>query len=146
VVSFERVSTDPEKVKAITEWPQPRMIRKVRSFYRLATFYRRFIKNFSAILAPITDCLKSEGFQLTPAASKAFAEIKRIMTEAPVLRLSDFSKAFEVTCDVLGLAIGSVLRQESHPITYFSEKLNDARQRYSTYDKKFYAVIQVLRY
>jgi len=77
-------------------------------------------------MTPITDCLKSEGFQWTPAASKAFAEIKRMMTEAPVMRLPDFSKAFEVTCDASGLAIGGVLSQECHPVAYFSEKLNDA--------------------
>jgi len=95
-VSSEGVSADPKKVKAITEWPQPRTIREVRSFHGLATFYRRFIKKFNAIMAPITDCLKSERFQWTPAASKAFVEIKRRMMEALVMRLPDFLKAFEV--------------------------------------------------
>ena len=72
VVSFEGVSLDPEKGKAITERPQPWKIREVRSFHGLATFYGRFIKNFSAIMAPITDCLKNEGFQWTLAATKTF--------------------------------------------------------------------------
>jgi len=67
------------------------------------------------------------------------------MAEAPVMRLPDFSKAFEVTCDASGLAIRGVLSQESHPVAYFSEKLN-VQQGYSTYDKEFYAVIQALRY
>jgi len=68
------------------------------------------------------------------------------MTEAPVMRLSDFSKVFEVTRDATGLAIGGVLNQKNHPVAYFSEKLNDTRQLNSTYDEKFYAVVQVLCY
>ena len=81
----ERVFADPEKVKAITKWPKPRTIREVRSFHGLATFYRRFIKNFSAIIAPKIDCLKNKKFQWTPATTKAFKEVKRLMTQAPVI-------------------------------------------------------------
>jgi len=77
-------------------------------------------------MAPITVCLKSEGFQWTVAASKTFAEIKRRMMEAPVMRLPDFSKAFEITCDASGLSTCGVLSQESHLVAFFNEKLNDA--------------------
>ena len=96
IVSAQGVSADPEKVRAISSWPRPSTIHDVRSFIGLATFYRRFVQNFSSVTAPITDCLKLEPLQWTEAAEKAFDRLKALMTQAPVLRLPDFSKVFEV--------------------------------------------------
>jgi len=146
VVSLNGVSADLEKIRAIEKWSEPQSIRDVRSFHEIVTFYRRFIKGFSTIMTPITDCLKSDEFNWSKRASKALQEIKQKMIEALVLRLSDFSKVIEVTCDASEIDIGGVLSQEGHPVTYFSEKLNDAKLKYSTYDQELYAVIQALRH
>ena len=123
------------------DWPEPKNIHEIRSFHRLASFYRQFIKGFSTIMSPITDCMKQGEFVWIKAAAKAFNEVKQKMTEAPIMHLPDFTKPIEVECDALGIGIGGVLSQEFHPIAYFSEKLNDAKQKYSTYEKEFYAII-----
>ena len=78
---------------------------------------------------PITDYMKQGEFVWTKAAVKAFNKVRQKMTEALVMRLLDFTKPFEVECDALGIGIGGVLSQECHLISYFSEKLNDAKQK-----------------
>jgi len=123
-VSWKGVSDDPHKVQAIVDWPEPKTIHKVRSFHGLVTFYRCFIKGFSTIMSPITDCLKQGEFQWSKGPNRAFEEVKKKMTEALVMRLPDFTKVFEVECDASGVDIGGVLSQEHHSVAYFSEKLN----------------------
>ena len=95
-------------------------------------------------MSPITDCMKQGEFVWTKAVAKAFNGVKQKMIEAPIMRLPNFTKPFEVGCDALGIGIRGVLSQVRHPIAYFSEQLNDAKQKYSTYDKEFYAIIRAL--
>ncbi|XP_027157552.1 uncharacterized protein LOC113759187 [Coffea eugenioides] len=146
VISAQGMKVDNQKVKAIQEWPTPRSVGDVRSFLGLAGFYRRFVRDFSTIAAPLTELIKkNENFHWGESQEQAFRALKHQLTHVPVLALPDFSKTFEIDCDASGIGVGAVLNQGGRPIAYFSEKLNGAALNYSTYDKELYALIRALQ-
>jgi hypothetical protein len=81
----------------------------------------------------------------TKEAEKSFNIMKEKINEQPIVVLPDFGKTFWVRCDASGVAIGAVLSHDNKPIVYFNEKLNEAKKKYSKYDKEFYAIIQALK-
>ena len=120
----------------------------MRSFHGIASFYRKFIRNFSSICAPLTETMGGgdrKEFKWTTRATRSFELLKKKVIEQPMLALPNFNKVFQVDCDASGSAIGAVLSQEGKPIAYFSEKLNDAKKKYFVYDQEFYAIVQALK-
>lgn len=141
------LKTDMDKIEAIQNFPPPKTIKQLRSFLGLAGWYRRFIRNFATKISPLTDCLQiSKSFILTEAASDAFNEIKKDLTNAPVLAQADFSKPFFIQCDASTVGIGSVLYQKDendheHPIYFFSKKLNPAQRKYTVTELECLAAV-----
>ena len=88
---------------------------------------------------------KHKYFHWIEKAEKSFNLLKKKITEKPILVLLDFNKTFQVRCDTSGFSIGAVLSQDNRLFAYFNEKLNEAKIKYSTYDKVFYVVIQALK-
>ncbi|KAA3480635.1 Transposon Ty3-G Gag-Pol polyprotein [Gossypium australe] len=110
-----------------------------KSFNGLASFYHRFVKDFSSMATPLTEIIKKiVGFKWEEAQGKAFNFLKLI--NMSLLTLPAFAKTFEIKCDASGIDIGAIFMQEARPIAYFSEKLGGATLNYHTYDKKIYAL------
>jgi hypothetical protein len=124
VLSAKVIVVDPSKVKDILEWKPPTTVHQVRSFLGLASYYRRFIPDFSKLVKPITSLLKNEiKFNWSLECNEAFEKLKILLTTAPVLAQPDISKPFDVYCDASGSGPGCVLMQEGRVIAYASRQL-----------------------
>jgi hypothetical protein len=152
IVSKDGIKTDPSKIEAIQRWRVPETLTDVRSFLGLATYYRKFIKNFSILASPLTDCLKGKKVKLEwgQPQEDAFAKLKAALTSAPVLAYPDPASDYEVllTTDASNIGIGAVLSMKKdgkwHPIAFESRKLNPAERNYPTHEKELLAIVHAL--
>ncbi|GKB95902.1 retrotransposon-related protein [Tanacetum coccineum] len=138
------VSTDTSKVQAMQYWPVPVNIEKLRGFFGLIGYYRRFVKNYAAISRPLIDLLKKNSFEWSNTAQQAFEELKVAMMNAHVLALPNFQEEFIVETDASEEGIGAVLQQQGHPIAFLSRTLAPRHKGLSTYEKELWAVLYAL--
>ncbi|XP_058192106.1 uncharacterized protein LOC131309500 [Rhododendron vialii] len=149
IVSSKGIEVDKSKIDLIANLPTPKCIKDVRSFLGHAGFYRRFIKDFSAISRPLCHLLsKDVPFEWTNDCEEAFRKLKSRLTTPPIVQSPDWNLPFELMCDASDYAVGAVLgqRREKQPcvISYASKTLNDAQMNYSTTEKELLAVVFAL--
>jgi hypothetical protein len=137
-ITQKGLKMDDHKVKAILDWEPPKSVPALRSFLGLASYYRKFIKNFARIAAPLTNLLKKAAitYDWDEACDKAFETLKGILMKAPVLKLLDFDKDFEIHSDASDFAIGGVIVQDGRPVAFESKKLSETEQRWPTHEKE----------
>lgn len=133
MVSKKGVEPVAAKVEAVRQWPVPHSIKAFQSFFGLTGFYRRFIKGYASIAAPLVAATTVDPFQWTAVAQLAFDHLKQALSEAPILALPDFQLPFTVETDASGVGMGAILSQQGHPIAYFSKPFPPKLQRSSTY-------------
>lgn len=106
LVSKKGVEPVQKKVKAIQQWPQPRTIRALRGFLRLVGFYRRFIKGYATLIAPLTKLLTHDQFMWSSEIDLAFQSLKDDISNTPILVLPNFTILFVVETDASGSGMG----------------------------------------
>jgi hypothetical protein len=128
-ITQKGLKMDDHKVKAILDWEPPKSIPALRSFLGLASYYCKFIKKFAKMAAPLTNLLKKyvETYEWDGACNEAFETLKGILVKAPLLKLPDFDKDFEIHSNASDFAIGGVLVQEGIPLAFKNKKLNETK-------------------
>ena len=151
VVSEDGVSTDPEKISAITQWPRPKNLTEVRSFLGTCSYYRRFIRNFSQIAKPLhllTE--KNRPFDWTPNCDDAFHLLKSALTSSPILAYPNEIDGFILDCDACNTGVGAVLSQvqdgQERVIAYFSKSLGKAERHYCVTRKELLAIVLAVKH
>lgn len=145
IISENGVQPDPDKISAMIDWQTPKNLKMLRGFLGLTGYYRRFIKGYAQLAAPMTNLLRKDSFLWSDEATNSFEALKKAMTSAPVLNFLDFSKQFEVETDACNTGIGAVLIQEKHPISFYSSKISGRMAAASVYIKEMYAITQSVR-
>lgn len=109
IMSEQGVEADSEKIKSVSEWPCLTNVREVCGFLGLTGYYKKFVRRYRSITAPLTQLLKNGGFKWTNEAKEAFEKLKKVMMSLPILAIPDFSLPFEIDTDASRDGIGAVL-------------------------------------
>ncbi|KAK2905716.1 hypothetical protein Q8A73_009659 [Channa argus] len=114
IIGEGEVRPDPEKTRAVTEWPRPGTRKQLQRFLGFTNFYRRFIKNYSTVAAPLTKLTSPVApFHWTEKAEGAFTRLNELFTSPPILSQPDTSRQFIVEVDASEIGVGAVLSERS---------------------------------
>jgi hypothetical protein len=150
-VSPEGISTDPEKLKAVQEWPTPKNKHDTRRFLGLYTYYRRFISGFADIAKPLNKLTEHKrSFQWTSGAQAAFEKLKVALCAAPILAYPKPGQEFIVDTDASNCGTGGVFSQvqdgQERVIAYYSKTLNKAERNNCVTRRELLAIVRTLEH
>lgn len=148
IVSRDGLRMDPDKVSTVVHWKTPTCLTDVQSFIGFGNFYRRFIRNFGTIIAPLVALTKKgTPFAWSSSCQLAFDQLKKAFTEAPVLKPFDWNREVIVETDASDYVSAGVLSQPDddgiiHPVAFFSKKHSATECNYEIYDKELLAIVR----
>ena len=151
LINGREIRPTPTNVAKVAGFPSPTTRKKLQSFLGVANFNRRFIKDFSKIVQPLSIMTSSKRkFEWGPEQDEAFQQIKHCISQAPALRLADWSKEFHIQTDASDISVGAVLFQqgdqgERYPLAYHSKTLNKTERNWSATEKEMFGIVSASR-
>lgn len=150
-ISGKGVEVDPEKTSAVANYPNPKTVKQLRGFLGLCNYYRRFVKDYAQIAAPLNHLTKKDvAFILTPEHEDAFQKLKKGLISAPILALPNLSKPFHLTPDASKMALGYILSQKDdqnreYVIAYGGRATRGSDKNYGISELECLAVLEGIR-
>jgi transposase InsO family protein len=169
LVTPEGIKLDEKRVKTIQDWPEPKTVREIRMFIGFLNYYRRFVKGFSRIAAPLHAFTRKEPGQarkgqalrneesrfldIGPEGRRAVQELKDLFVSVPILVHYEPGRPTRVETDASGRAVSGILSQLCRredgsalwrPVAFYSRKLDEAQTRYDTHDAELLAIKESL--
>jgi hypothetical protein len=151
LVTEQGLKPDPRKVEVLLRWEAPRTVHEIRQFMGLASYFRRFVPQFSAVARPIQALLgKGKRFIWDEACQQAFEQLRKAIVSAPTLKIADFDNQFILSTDASDSTIGGCLEQYDsagvlRPVAFFSRRLLPAEENYTVHDREALAVVTAIK-
>jgi Reverse transcriptase (RNA-dependent DNA polymerase). len=152
IVTPDGIKPNPDKIRAIQNFPIPSNSKQLKGFLGLLGYYRKFIKDFAKVTKPLTKCLKKDATINTkdPDYISCFELCKNLLINEPILQYPNFAEPFILTTDASNYALGAVLSQgkigTDLPVAYASRTLSESEVNYSTIEKELLAIVWATKY
>ena len=150
-LNAEGIKPLDENIIKIKNFPVPTTVKKVRRFHGLVSYYRKFVKHFSELAAPLTNLTKkNQKFRWSEDAQRSFDILKNALAHPPILIHPNYEKTFILSSDSSDTALGAMIGQRDnygiiHPIAYFSKKLNPTQRKYTIMEKELMAIVEAVK-
>ena len=150
LVNENGLQTDPNKIDPVLKYPVPRNVKDLRRFLGLSSRYRRFLPNYATLASPLTMLIKKKQQWIWEDEQQtAFEEIKRCLSQTPVLTCPNFEVPFVLQTDASNTGLGAVLTKSidnvEHVMSYASRTLTDAEVKYTTTEKECLAIVWAIQ-
>jgi len=149
LISKGAITIKPSHMVTISQWPTPTTKVALQRIIGLANYFRKFIPNYSTVIAPMSVLTGNVPFEWSQQCEEALEELKRLLTSQPVLKLPNFEDPFRIFSDASLAASGGLLEQKQqevwYPVAFTSKMFSSPEWKYPTHDREMLAIMHALR-